>query len=95
MRTLKLNDDTVYELDWCHADKGVFNINIVTDESFMEIATKFGNRELTSHITAQYGPDSDPVEYDGYTELQSIQMDSWQTGTVLIRLFANSGAEAA
>jgi len=95
MRTLTLNDGTVYELDWCHADKGIFNINIVTDASFMEVASKFGNHELTNHIVTQYGPDSEPTEYDGYTELQSIQLDSWQTGTVLIMLFSKARAEAA
>lgn len=96
MQELKLilNDGTEYELDWCHADKGIFNINIKTTESFMEIAVKFGNRELTNRITAKYGDDHENV-YEGYTELQSIQLDGWVTGSVLITLFTPARVQAA
>lgn len=94
MRTLTLSDGTEYELDWCHADKGIFNINIRTSDSFMEIAMKFGNRELTSRMIAKYGEDHEDV-YEGYTELQSIQLDGWETGSVLITLFTPARVQAA
>ena len=94
MRTLTLSDGTSYELDWCHADKGIFNLNIKTTDSFMDVAIKFGNRELTNRITATYGEDHEDV-YEGYTELQSIQLDGWTTGSVLITLFNEARANAA
>lgn len=94
MLSLTLSDGTVYELDWCHADKGIFNANIKTADSFVEIAMKFGNRELTSRMIAKYGEDHEDV-YEGYTELQSIQLDGWETGSVLITLFNTARANAA
>ena len=92
VRTLTLNDDTIYELDWGHGDKGILNVNIKTDESFIELAVKFSNRELTKHIVLKFGEASTEV-YDGYTELQSIQKDADITGTTLIRLFTPARAE--
>lgn len=94
MRTLTLSDGTSYTLDWCHADKGVFNLNVITDEPFINLATKFSDRQLTATITASYGDDYQTV-YEGYTELQSIQKDGWQTGSVLITLFTPARVEAA
>lgn len=85
MTTLTLNDSTTYNLDWCNADKGIFNINLETDQTFLELAVKFGDHQLTSRITAQYGEAKQDV-YEGYTELRSIQFDMWRTGTVLITL---------
>lgn len=85
MATLTLSDGTEYALDWCNADKGIFNINIETDQSFIELAVKFGDRQLTNRITAAYNDDLQKV-YEGYTELHTIQFDMWSTGTVLITL---------
>ena len=86
MRILTLNDGTEYELDWCHGDKGILNINIVSGASIVELATKFSNPEATSHIHATFGDTTFDQDYDGYTELYSISIDSWKTGTTLITL---------
>ena len=85
MPTLTLNDGTQYELDWCNADKGIFNINLVTEESFLNLAMKFSNPECTSHITSTHNCE-DTRTYDGYTELRYINVNSWRTGTTLICL---------
>jgi len=85
MATLTLSDGTEYSLDWCNADKGIFNINLETDQSFLELAVKFGDRQLTNRITAKYNEETQRV-YEGYTELRTIQFDMWRTGTVLITL---------
>ena len=85
MRILTLNDGTIYEVDWCHADKGIFNINLITKESFIALASKFSDPECTSRITVAFGEDHVTV-HEGYTELKFINIDSWTTGTTLICL---------
>lgn len=94
MATLTLNDGTTYNLDWCNADKGIFNINLETDQTFLELAVKFGDRQLTNRITATYNDELQKV-YEGYTELRSIQFDMWRTGTVLITLLLPEKTQAA
>lgn len=85
MRTLTLADGTEFELDWCNGDKGIFYANIVTDKSFPELAAKFFNPELTRSIHCVAGDNYDKT-FEGYTELKSIAIDSWSTGTVLVTL---------
>lgn len=86
MRTVTLKDGTQYELDWCNADKGVLNINVVSTDSIVELAAKFGNREINCEIHASYGESQPEMIYEGYTELYSIMVDSWRTGTTMIML---------
>lgn len=94
MRSLKLSDGTTYAVEWCNADKGVFHINLETDESFMDIAAKFGNPELTRTIRVDFGYEEERI-YEGYTVLRSITVDSWRTGTTLVVLLLPSMIEAA
>lgn len=85
MRTLTLTDGTVYEFDWCNGDKGIFHANLITDQSFPELVAKFCNPELTRTIHCVAGDNYDKT-FEGYTELKSVAIDGWQTGTVLITL---------
>lgn len=86
MRTVTLKDGTQYELDWCSADKGVLHVNVVSSDSIVELATKFGNREINCEIHASYGESQPDTVYEGYTELHSIAVDSWSSGTTMVRL---------
>lgn len=97
MKTITLTDGTQYEFDWCHGDKGILNINIVSGATnIVELAIKFGNRELTSCISVFYGEESQfNQEYKGYTELYAISIDGWQTGTTLITLMTPERKEQA
>ena len=84
-RMLKLKDNTIYEVDWANGDRGILNLNLITDESFIEIATKFSNKELTDSM--EYRISEENVEiFEGYTELSSIAFDDWSSGTVLVIL---------
>lgn len=94
MATLSLSDGTTYDLDWCNADRGIFNINLKTDQTFMELAVKFGDHQLTNRITVKYGEEKED-SYEGYTLLRSMQFDMWRTGTVLITLLLPEKINAA
>ncbi len=85
MRTLTLTDGTTYEVDWCNADYGIFNINLKTDKNFLELANKFGDHQLTKRIVIKLDEENEKT-YSGYTVLRSIQFDMWRSGTVLITL---------
>jgi len=84
MRKLILADGSEYELDWCHGD-ALFYANIVTTDAFPDLATVFYNPNKTIKMEAEYGPENKRV-YEGYTELVSIQIGSWRSGTTLITL---------
>jgi hypothetical protein len=60
----------------------------------MELAVKFGDRQLTNLITVKYGDEKED-SYEGYTLLRSIQFDMWRTGTVLITLLLPEKINAA
>lgn len=94
MTTLTLNDGTTFNIDWCNADYGIFNINLVTDKTFLELANKFGDHQLTERIVVKYGEDTEKV-YEGFTILRSIQYDMWRSGTVLVTLLLPEKVNAA
>ena len=80
-----LTDGTEYDVDWCNADRGVFHINLITSAPFPELASKFYDSNLTKNIAVENG-DGTRTIYEGYTALQSIVLDNWGSGTVMITL---------
>lgn len=86
MRTIKLNDGSIYECDWCNGDQGILNINIITDETIADLAIRFSNPDNTSTIVDHIN-DNTEIVYENYTSLHSISRDRWRTGTILITLF--------
>lgn len=84
-KTLTLKDGTSYDVDWANGDRGILNLNLVTDKSFMSLATKFSDKDLTNSMEYRISEENAET-FEGYTELQSIAFDGWSSGTVLVIL---------
>lgn len=67
MYTLTLNDGTVYGADFAAALGDTFTAMIVTDETLLEVASKFSDKASTQKMAFKYGEMS--AEHEGYTRL--------------------------
>ena len=82
MYRIRLSNGTEYPVKFCATSGGIFTARLVTNESFLSIATEFSN-ELNTQ-TIEYLYDSTTDTFCGYTVLQSISItDSGDTIVIL------------
>ena len=76
MRTITLNDGTVYTVTMCGASGGLLWITIANYPLGMaDAAVTFSDTERIKSIKHEAG-ENDHATYDGYTRLHSLQMDA-------------------
>lgn len=84
MRSVRLANGEQYEADWCGAANGILTMNLITDESFMDIAQDFSDKTATKEIVFDY--DVGQSVFKDYTNLISIQVGGWSGNGVLVAL---------
>ena len=84
MRTLTLNNGTVYETPWCGVAQGILTAAISGGHGVAELAVAFSDPEATARMVFQYGEDEDVFE--GYTRLLSVDSGFWGEDTVTVAL---------
>lgn len=84
MRTLTLNNGTVYESPWCGVAQGILTATISGDNTVAGIAVAFSDPAATSRMVYKYGGTEEVRE--GFTRLLSVHADVWGEGTITISL---------
>ena len=84
MRTLTLNNGTVYETPWCGVAQGILTAVIGGNPTVMELAVAFSDAEATARMVFRYGENEDVFE--GFTRLLSVDSGFWGEGTVTVAL---------
>ena len=84
MYQITMNDGTQYSVNWCGVFSGILNIQLITDETLLQVASKFSDTSATETIEFHYGEMT--TEHTGFTILNMVQDQRWQSGGVMVQL---------
>lgn len=82
MRNILLTDGTVYPIDRCGATVNELTVNIISDDTMLDLVSKFGVPENVSRIEHYFdGTETDHRVFEGYTKLSAMYLTG--TGTTI------------